>query len=553
MLKTFLIFITIYLILLSSNSALAYEFNPDNIRRFLNQSSFGPTNTSLNTCQKLGSFQSCLAQNFQQPVSYFTVGQEAPSNQNIGCPALSDINCHRDNYTQYPNQVAFFIQALTSQDQLRLKIAFTLHQIFQVSGSKIIQPNYYSPYLNLLKTHAFGNYRELLEAITLNPAMGTYLDFVNNDKPNASRKTNPNENYARELLQLFSIGEFWMNDDGSLILDKNKQPIATYDQSTIVGFARVFTGWTFSDRNTNKASKFPNTANYADPLVLYKDSKGVDTHHDKSLKPLLRLNVNSNPILLNANQDGSIDLKEALDNVFNHPNIAPFISKQIIQHLVTSNPSPEFIYRVSQAFKSGLSHGFGTGHRGDMQAIIAAILLDDEARDPPMNSSYGLWREPVIQILHPLRILSASSDGILNSYTKSMGQDLFYSPTVFNYYPHTFNINGPEIQSPEFGLSSDTQILARENYVYQLVALNLKPHTNSTGTSFNLDSLVPLGEDPKNLVNEINHFFLHGTMTSTMQKTIIDIINTIPTSNLKLRIQTALYLTLASGQYQVQR
>jgi len=543
----------LYFALFFPVNLLASTFDETGIIRFLDQSSFGMTTQSLLHCKNLGSYEKCLADQFSQPISLFQVGPELSTNQKIACPSSNTPNCKRDSYTQYPNQTAFYNQALYNQDQLRLKLAWVLHQIFQISGEKIIQPSHYGPYLNLLKLQAFGNFRDLLEAITLNPAMGQYLDMVNNKLASTKRKTLPNENYAREILQLFSIGEYWLKLNGQFILDKNKKPIATYDQKTILEFAKVFTGWTYSDRALSKASKFPNLTNYSDPLVLYRDSKGIDTHHDKNEKLLLKLSLNGSPISLNAGQDGQKDLMDALDCIFNHPNVGPFIGKQLIQHLVTSNPSNSYVQRVSIAFNSGNSHGFGSGKRGDMQAVIAAVLLDEEARSLSQDTNFGLWREPVIEMLHTLRILNATSDGVLNSYSKSMGQDVFYSATVFNYYPHSYSLSSSNLQSPEFYLSSDSEVLARENFYYNLVFSSIKPDKNSSGTYFDIQGLQTLAANPSELVNTLNLNLLHGSMPDAMQSTLLTLVNSIPVTNLRLRTQSALYLILASGQYQVQR
>jgi uncharacterized protein (DUF1800 family) len=540
--------------LLFSSLAQAANLNSADIVRFLEQSSWGSTETTLQNCQQLGSFESCLRAQFNSPPSRFPVPPAAPQDSNVLCPKGSPASCFRDHYTQYPNQVAFFKNALTGHDQLRQRVAFALHQILVVSGIKIRQPSYMAPYLNILLSDAFSNYRQLLQDITLNPAMGHYLDMVNNDKPSRDGKINPNENYAREVMQLFSIGLFWLNPDGSQILDAQNQPIPTYTQDTVEGFAHVFTGWTYADPSGGTASKFPNHLNFAHPMVLFRDGKGLDQHHDKSAKTLLSLSPNGLPTTLPASQDGQTDLEEALDNLFNHPNVGPFIGKQLIQHLVTSNPSPSYVNRVSNAFNSGKSFGFGSGKRGDMKALIAAILLDEEARGASKTApDYGHLREPVQFVLNVLRTSNAHSDGILNQITSPMGQNLFYPPTVFSYYPHSYLLPGIMLDAPEYAIDASSQAIARENFINKIVFSQIQPSISSPGTSIDLTALNALSANPADLVNKLDQLYLHGTLTDNMRTQLLIAINAIPVDKPKLRIQTALYLVFASGQYQVQR
>ncbi|WP_347989568.1 DUF1800 domain-containing protein [Methylomonas sp. AM2-LC] len=536
------------------SAATAGSISQADVTRYLEQSTWGPTSDAVTACQKLGSIDKCLAAEFKIPATLYRVPAEMPPSSGLGCPKGSPATCPRDHYSQYPNQVEFFKHALTGHDQLRQRVAYALHQILVVSGVKIPQPGYYAPYLNVLLDDAFGNFRQLLENITLNPAMGHYLDMVNNDKPSANGKTSPNENYAREVLQLFSIGLNWLNDDGSILLDKQNQPIPTYDQDSIEGFAHVFTGWTFANRNSSSASHFPNPVNYADPMALYRDSKGQDIHHDKSVKTLLSLTPGGMVTTLPANQDAELDLKDALDNIFNHPNVGPYIGKQLIQHLVTSNPSPDYVSRVTQAFNTGKSHGFGSGKRGDMQAVIAAILLDPSARgSAPASANFGHLREPVQFVVNTLKTLNAHSDGFLNPYTHIMGQDLFYPATVFNYYPHQYQAPGTVLQGPEFGIDSSTNALAHENFVNELVFGKIQPDKTSSGSGFDLTPLSKLAVNPTELVAQLNRQFMHGAMSAYMQSELLTAINHVPAKETKLRAQTALYLVLASGQYQIQR
>ena len=538
--------------LLSVSVAQADNLNAADVIRFLEQSSWGPTTASVQACQTLGSFANCLQTQFQAQPGSYPVPFETAQNLTVVCPTGSPANCFQNYFSQYPNQLAFFTNALTGSDQLRQRVAFALHQILVVSGVKIVEPSFMAPYLNTLLADTFGNYRTLLQDITLNPAMARYLDMANNDKPSADGKINPNENFAREVMQLFTIGLYWLNADGTQMLGQQNQPIPTYDQDTVAGFAHVFTGWTYADLSGGGvAGNFPNPINFVNELVLYRDKKGVDQHHDKSAKTLLSLSPNVSPTLLPANQDGQIDLQEALDNLFNHPNVGPFIGKQLIQHLVTNNPSAAYVNRVATAFNTGIGFGFGSGKRGDMQAVIAAILLDTEARGAlKTDSAYGRLREPAQFVLNVLRSLNAKSDGVLDQLTKAMGQDIFYPPTVFNYFPDSYNLPGATLQGPEFGIDASSQAIARGNFLNSII---FSQKSSLPGTTIDLTQLNALAANPSNLVDTLDQTYLHSTMTDSMRTELVNTLTMIPSNQPAQRTQTALYVLLASGQYQVQR
>ncbi|MBK9090688.1 MAG: DUF1800 family protein [Holophagales bacterium] len=299
-------------------------------------------------------------------------------------------------------QNRFFTNALYGNDQLRQKVAWALHKIFVVSGNDVPMPSRLTPYLRVLNRNAFGNFRTLLGEITLNTAMGRYLDMV------TSTRTRPNENYPREVLQLFSIGTMRRNPDGTVQSDSDG-PIPTYDQAIVDGFSKAFTGWTY-------APQYPDgSTNYIDPMVL------VPGNHDTTGKLLLR------GVTLPAGRTGTQDLNDALDNISQDPNVGPFIGGQLIRMLVTSNPSPGYVARVTAAFDDN-----GRGVRGDMKAVIRAVLLDPEARGTgPEASSFGRLREPALWLVASLRALGARSadgtanaDGYLNPRTSPLGQSV---------------------------------------------------------------------------------------------------------------------------------
>jgi hypothetical protein len=501
------------------------------IVRFLEQATFGPTPELIEHVRRVG-FEGFLEEQFGAPVSsYSTLPLFPTARDNTTCPNGSA--CQRDNYTMYPLQNQFFVNALYGQDQLRQRVAFALHQIIVVSGVEITQPSWMAPYLQILDRHAFGNYRQLLYDITRNPAMGNYLDV------NGNTRTRPNENYAREILQLFSIGTVRVNPDGTPQLDAAGNPIPTYTQETVNEFARVFTGWRFAP------APAPGVANYLEPMVAN------EAQHDTREKTLLR------GVVLPAGQNAEKDLNDALDNIFEDPNIGPFISRQLIQHLVTSNPSPRYVERVASVFNGS------TGTRGDLRAVVRAILLDPEARgDSKPDPTYGRLRHPAQFITSILRAFGARSadgaglsDGYLNPQSSPMGMDVFRPGSVFSYFsPATVVAGTAGVRGPEFGLLSTSTAVRRANFVNTMIFSRIATSANApAGTSIDLSSYASLASDPVELVNTFDRLLLHGTMSPQMRDTIVGAVQAVSAANSLKRARTAAYLILTSSQYQVER
>jgi uncharacterized protein (DUF1800 family) len=497
--------------------------------RFLEQSTWGPTPALIQHVQEVG-FDQFLEEQFNAaPSSYPTL----PLYPNTRDTTTCDATCARDNYTMYPLQNRFFVNALYGDDQLRQRVAFALHQIVVVSGVDITQPSWMAPYLQTLDRNAFGSYRQLLYEISRNAAMGNYLDI------NGNTRTRPNENYAREILQLFTIGTVKLNPDGSQQVDGSGQPIPSYTQDTVNNFARVFTGWRFA---TAPASGF---TNYLDPMVAN------EPQHDILAKTLL------NGRVLPANQSTDKDLNDALDNIFDDPNIGPFIARQLIQHLVTSNPTPAYVGRIAAVFNGS------TGVRGDLKAVVRAILLDPEARgDTKIDPNYGHLRQPVLFITSVLRAFNphsadgtAPSDGYLNPQAVNMGMDLFRPPSVFSYFSPSGTVPGTTgVRGPEFALFTTSTALRRDNFVNTMVFSRIATGSNSpAGTSIDLSPYQPLAGNPGALVDALNSLLLHGTMSSDMRSSIITAVNAVAATNTLKRVRTAVYLITTSSQYQVEK
>jgi uncharacterized protein (DUF1800 family) len=468
--------------------------------------------------QQVG-FDAFLTEQFAAPVSIYPF----------------DINTAQNNTIQ--NQ--FYINAITGQNQLRQRMAFALGQILVVSGNKITQDgtnpttNGLAVWQQMLEQDAFDNYSKLLRDATLSPVMGHYLDMVNNDKP--SGKNNPNENYAREVLQLFSIGLYELNPDGSMKLDSSGQPINTYDQDVIEGYAHLFTGWTYPLKAGATQQKH-NPLYYGNgPMVV------VETNHDTSAKEIL------DGLILPAGQTSSQDLDAGLAAIANHPNVGPFICTQLIRHLVKSNPSSAYIKRVSDVFANN-----GSGVRGDLQAVTKAILLDSEARagddGTPATADAGKLREPALYIAGIFRALNATTDGTrLTGYGTNMGQNILFPDSVFNYFHPDHVIPDTNIIGPEFELLGPATAISRANFVADLVLSTI------SGQTVDYSSWTSLAADPNKLLDSLNGLFLHGQMPQTMRDTILTDVNAVPATQPDLRAKQALYLVLTSPQYQTEQ
>ncbi|HMF55816.1 MAG TPA: DUF1800 domain-containing protein [Pyrinomonadaceae bacterium] len=551
----------------------AFAAGGDGIR-FLEQTTWGPTSADLAHVRSVG-FRAYLNEQFAVAPAGSTnypTPNLFPTDSEVGCAATDypvaaeRTMCFRDNYSMYPLQMKFFQGTMTGQDQLRQRVAYALHKILVVSGRDLDnQQSWVAPYLQVFDRNAFGNFRQILIDVTLNPGMGEYLDMRGNSR------VSPNENYAREVLQLFSVGVDSLNPDGTPKLDANGNRIPTYDQATITNFARVFTGW---DLSANKIWTNPKTGatapvpNYTDPMVLSNNTGRYDTA-SKTL-----LNGQVLPAIVNGQnlaQYKTTELNAAIDNIFNNSNTGPFIAKALISQLVTSNPSPAYVQRVAATFNDN-----GAGVRGDMKAVITAILLDPEARgDVKTDPNYGHLREPVLYTTNLLRGFNAATDGnISNNGTRfglllDMGQDLFNPPTVFSYFPADYQVPGTNaLFGPEYGILSTTTTFKRANFVNALVLANsgngFAPITppiagnpassdRPTGTKLDYSAYQAMAGNPAQLVDALNQLLMHGTMSQAMRDSIVTNVTNVSSANPALRTQTAIYLVATSSQYQVQR
>jgi uncharacterized protein (DUF1800 family) len=456
-------------------------------------------------------------------------------------------------------------------DPLRQRVAFALSEILVASDRPeqlaVEQPGMANFY-DLFEKHAFGNYRNLLLDVALHPVMGIYLSHLGNQKANTGANIFPDENFAREIMQLFSIGLWQLNPDCTRKLDAQGQPIPTYNNSDITELARVFTGLSFGN-NTDFALW---------PRDFTVSMKGWDAYHDLGPKTLvggLQLPART----ASAGNTGTAtlaDVTAAVDNLFNHPNVGPFIAYRLIQRFVTSNPSPAYVGRVTAAFADN-----GSGGRGDMKAVIKAILLDPEARDPAMMSqpTWGRLREPFLRcvnLAHAFNATSTSGYYLLDQFTLAHLEDPMNSPTVFNFFLPAHIPSGPMEQlglaGPEFQIINAASAVSGANYFWDhilgdlqywgagnanfAVRLNLDPELAMV-TSGDINASVPSGElDPDPLLHRLDLVLTGGTLSPQQFQIIRQAMLQIGTGTWQWhreRLRMAIYLITTSAEFNVQR
>jgi hypothetical protein len=538
----------------ASENYVGYRWNGDR-KRFLEQATFGSTPALDQRLRRIG-LRVWLAEQLAAP--YPSTANPYPEfplksgNVQTGCPFPTNspeyTQCRRDHYTQIPLMNWFFKEAFYGEPQLRHRTAWALSQLWVTSGQTIQQSSHMIAYHKVLSQHAFGNFRDLMKDMTLNPAMGDYLDMAR------STRNNPNENFAREILQLFTVGLVMLNPDGTPQLDGGV-PIPTYDQEKVNNFTKVFTGFRFC--NVGCPNSTIGAVNFKDPLILQQNL------HDTDAKTLL-----SYPNAINENipsgLDGNAELDLALDNIFNHPNVGPFVSKFLIQHLVTSDPTPAYVGRVSAAFNNN-----GHGVRGDMKEVIRTILLDAEARgDVKTDPNFGKLREPVLHVTNFYRnfnVRSADgteqSDGVVWQLPQSMSQLPFYPNTVFNYYTPNYIVPGTSLLAPEFGILNTGSAIQRTNVATIMSFLPVEVDTRNPplitkGTSINVDDLIQLSANDATgglLLDELDRKLMHSMMSSGMRQKVLDAVLVVPSSENDFRVRTALFLIASSSQFQIQR
>ena len=509
------------------------------VARLLDQATFGPTDALVNHVMAVG-IPGYLAEQFIAPVTQYPAFPYVPAGgQATFCPTNPNPQCGRDYYTLFLLQNAFFNNAIAGNDQLRQRVAFALSQIMVTSGLNINEAYGMAKYQQTFLDNAFGNFEDILMRVTLSSVMGDYLNMVNNDKPSGSAQ--PNENYARELLQLFSVGVWQLKQDGTQLLDSKGNAIPTYDQDIIEAFAHTFTGWTYPQL-PGVAQRTHNPKNFLGDMV------GVAANHYTGAKgPLL------DGTSLPGGQPMQSELAAVIHNVFLHPNVGPFIGRQLIQKLVTGDPSPQYVARVAAAFGNN-----GAGVRGDMKAVIRAILTDPEARGAvKLDPGYGKLREPVLFMTGLARAVNAQTDGVyFGSQSGGLGQQLFYPASVFNYYPPTYVVPGTSAVGPEFAIQNSSTTINRYNFANTLAFGTIAPITTlpgAIGTKPDWSPLTAVAGDANALLDKLDVLLLHGTMTASARAAILPAVTAVAATDPLTRVKTAFYLVTTSSQFQVER
>ena len=524
--------------------------------RFLDQSSFGPTAAEVANVQ---TFIANNGGNVNQGLSAYIDNQISLPQSSWNIPTAVPVNgnnnlCTGNLVTCF--QILWFQNALTGSDQLRQRTAFALSQIWVISGNKVQFGDSYSTYYRFLNNDAFASYSQIINDITTSSAMGYYLDMGNSAKPANGQIAN--ENYAREFLQLFTVGLYKLNDDGTYILDGNGNPQPAYSENDIQQIAKALTGWTYArnDQTVVFNQQFTNNStNRSAPMVA------VQAQHDTSPKTCDTLQCAF------PNTTAAADLASVVQLVFQHSNVPPFVCKQMIQHMVTSNPSPQYVARCSAVFKND-----GNNARGNMGAVVKAILLDPEAR---VNDAYasnddgGHLREPVLYLTAITRGLAntlgpgttytapngsgtmTNMGATLVSSASNMGQNVLFAPSVFNYFPPDNVIPGTNTLGPEFLLFTTATSPLRANFVDSVIRNGV-----GTGIDFNttINNYAAAAGTPNVLVDQLDRAFTYGQMSVDTKAAIVGSINAMPNVNntdRTYRAKRAIYLVLTSSQYQI--
>ena len=542
-----------------------------NVTRFLTQSTFGPTEEEIKALyESNGDFNTWIDDQMAAPQASVLDSLDAHMRAS-GLNPLNKRNLELDWQKRMLLSDILWERFVHGEDQLRQRVAFALSQIFVISDlsdALFNDTRGIANYHDIMSEHAFGNYRELLEAVTLNPMMGEYLSMVRNEKLDESRNIRPDENYAREMMQLFTIGLVELNDNGTVRLNTEGDAIPTYDQEITKAFASVFTGWMYGNA---PSWYWADWFNESTTLPM----KAFDEFHDMRSKTLL------NSEILPAGQTAQQDLEAALDNVFSHSNVAPFVSKQLIQRLVTSNPSPYYVARVTAVFNNN-----GRGEKGDLSAVVRAILLDPEARQtsPTGVESFGKLKEPVLKFTSLMRAFEVEAfqpltdDGSAERETVrffwpgfDFGQRPYGSPSVFNFYRPDYKpanaFGGADVVSPEFQILNEKNITAASNWGGSIIfnaydflregCENELDFESGVGCLYaKFDDEIELARNVDDLLDHLDVLMLSGHMTEEMRAILVDHIepfDPLDEQQRLYRVAEATYLIWMSPAFAVQQ
>jgi uncharacterized protein (DUF1800 family) len=515
---------------------------PDAVR-LAKQASFGPTKPLVDQIVGAG-LNGWLDQQLAATGSSYSdlTTRVAPRDQCNLLTGAAAAACNRDFMSSIPVAMRFYSNAMQRPDQLRQRVAFVLSQILVASDVEVRSTAGQATLNQIFIDNAFGNYRDILLAVTQNPYMGDYLDMAN------SSRTAPNENYAREMMELFTMGVNRLNPDGSVLRDASGAAQPNYTATDVKEIARALTGWTFSTLGGAPINN-RNQTDFSRPMIVNA------AIYDTGAKSFLGTTVP-------AGAAQSASLTAVVDAVFNHASTAPYISKQLIQHLVTSNPSPGYVSRVTAVFANN-----GSGVRGDLRAVVRAILTDAEARgDAKTGASDGKVKEPVLLTTAIGRLLGFTSDGYaFTTRDAALGQSPFRAPSVFNFYPPDYPLpQGNGLLSPPSKLITTATVISRHNLVYDWTVNGETRNeyavqtgiAGATGTQPNWSAWEAL-TDVNALIDRINLLMLNNTMTASQRAALLSAVNTVtnadPAIQARRRAQTAMYIVGTSPAFQTDR
>ena len=518
--------------------------------RFASQSTFGMTYEGIEEIATAGR-DSWLEQQFDIPPSFLKpIAEDLITRQDSG---------EWEEFVENPfvlrnviHRFAWWQRTMTAPDVVRQRVAYALSQFFVVSDrveTLIINPYSLTSFYDVLLRNAFGNYRDMLREVALSPAMGLYLSHANNSKADPENNIFPDENFAREVMQLFSIGLYELNIDGSVKLDSEGRPIPTYDNDDITEMAKVFTGLTYAGPGHYWGRNY---FYHADPWVFSLPMIMYDGYHEQGEKVLL------NGTVIPAGQTGMDDVETAIDNLFNHPNTAPFFCKQLIQRLVTSNPSPQYIERVARAF-----NGESGSTRGDMKAVLRAIFFDPEAEVLGGASTFGRLREPAVRVVSLARTFNYTSDsgdyfntGYRMAYL--VAQHPLSSPSVFNFYQPNYSPVGEiadnQMVAPEFQITNANTIVGLTNQIglaifYENQAFHTYQPPFET-PRINLTDYAALAGNASDLVDRLDIVLTQGRLSRGTRDVVLETLEKVDDST--QRAMVAIYLILISPDYAVE-
>ena len=509
--------------------------------RLLVQATYGPTLVEIDKVAQIGA-NAWITQQFATPSMdthwAYVVTRRGP----LGCKVCQ---------AQYINATmeSFWTQAVRGPDQLRQRTVLALSELFVVStvnSAVDIQADAHASYLDMLSRNAFGNFRTLLEQVSTHPTMAHYLSHMKNEKEDPITGRIPDENYAREVMQLFSIGLWQLNEDGTRKKDAYGQDMPTFAQADVMGLARVFTGWSWGGPD-----KIEERWHGWRELDWKSQLQNYPQFHSASEKRFLG-------VVVPAGTSGVQSLKVAMDALFNHPNTGPFIGSQLIKRFVTSNPSPAYVARVARVFANN-----GSGVRGDMKAVLRAVLMDADARSTAKLSdpNWGKQREPLVRFATWMRAFDAkAADGIyaiwnLEDPVSSLGQNPLRAPSVFNWFRPGYAPPGEVLRrgltAPEFQITHETTVTGYANFIAYTVE---RGHAYGEGTiKSSYPAEMALAGNPPALMDRLNLLLVAGQMGTTSRDTILTAVKAIPASDARGRVMTAITLTMLSPEFLIQK